>query len=168
MRKELDEKLCREFPNLYGMRNADMKQTCMCWGFECSNGWYQLIHDLSEKLEAEILKQPEEDREHFCASQIKEKFGTLRFYMHAATDVMYDLIDKAEAESARTCEVCGKPGEENMQGNWVSTSCEAHADRRRLRSVESLYSQKRKLEILVRYGLTMGQARELLCGVGDD
>lgn len=168
MRKELDEELCRKFPNLYRMRNADMKQTCMCWGFSCSNGWYQLIYDLSEKLEAEILKQPEEDREHFCASQVKEKFGTLRFYLVSGTDVMWDLIEIAENASATICEVCGKPGEENVQNNWVSTSCEAHADRRKLRSIESLYCQNRKFEILVRYGLTIEQARKLLCGMTDE
>jgi hypothetical protein len=168
MRKELDEELCRKFPNLYRMRHGNMKETCMCWGFSCNNGWYQLIYNLSEKLEAEILKQPEEEREHFHAAQVKEKFGSLRYCLSGGTDVMWDLIEKAENASAHICEICGKPGEENIQGNWVSVSCKDHMDRQRLRSIESLYRGCRKFEMLIKHGLTMEQARQLLCGIIDE
>lgn len=33
MRKELDDKLCKDFPNLYKERSMKPQQTCMCWGF---------------------------------------------------------------------------------------------------------------------------------------
>jgi len=60
---------------------------------------------------------------HPCASQVKEKFGGLRFYMTSATNEMYDLISKAENKASETCEACGQPGEER-NGGWVLTLCD--------------------------------------------
>jgi hypothetical protein len=58
----------------------------------------------------------------FSVRQVKEKFGTLRFYCN-----MNDVIDKhvrlAERLSAHTCEVCGKIGELNINCGWYSTLC---------------------------------------------
>ena len=54
-------------------------QTCMSWGFECMDGWFLLLRNLSLGLEALILAMPEEERKPFRAAQVKEKFGTLRF-----------------------------------------------------------------------------------------
>ena len=124
MDEKLDNKLCQDFPNLYADRHADMRQTCMCWGFP-GNGWFDLLYDLSAKLEKLIvdIKNQHPDCEYLPrASQVKEKFGTLRFYMSSSTDEMHKLIDEAEAKSAVTCEECGKPGRLHGTG-WYSTSC---------------------------------------------
>ena len=56
MNKELDNKLCKKFPNLYADRCETMNKTAMCWGFEHGDGWYDLIYNLSVKLEAMIVK----------------------------------------------------------------------------------------------------------------
>lgn len=61
--------------------------------------------------------------EHPAASQVKEKFGTLRFYLTSGTDEMYDLIHEAEAKSATTCEDCGTPGK-RRGGGWILTLCD--------------------------------------------
>lgn len=60
------------------------------------------------------------------AEQVKEKFGTLRFYVREATPEQYALIEFAEAMSARTCEKCGSPGTPRA-GGWVRTLCDHHA-----------------------------------------
>lgn len=125
MKTELDEQLCREFPNVYRQRRGDMRETCMCWGFECSDGWFGLLYRLSAKLEKLILELPEDQRQHACATQVKEKFGTLSFYFGAATEEMYDAISEAESESARTCEICGDPGRTRSTG-WILTLCDKH------------------------------------------
>lgn len=54
--------------------------------------------------------------------QIKEKFGGLRFYIGNGTDEIFDRIEKAQLESNRTCEDCGKPGEQYNAG-WIKTRC---------------------------------------------
>ena len=122
MKEELDDKLVKDFPNLYKDRYASMQVTCMCWGFP-GDGWFDLIYKLSEKLEKLILDLPEAERKSCCASQVKEKFGTLRFYMDGATDEMYDLVGKAENESGKICEDCGKPGNICVRGGWWATRC---------------------------------------------
>ena len=43
MRKELDEKLCEKYPLIFKNRHADMTETAMCWGFECGDGWFNII-----------------------------------------------------------------------------------------------------------------------------
>lgn len=126
MKDELDELLVKSFPNLYAQRNGDLRTTAMCWGFETGSGWFRIIYELSTDLEAEILKLPEADREYCCASQVKEKYGTLRFYMHSQTEEMSNLIREAQHKSHKTCETCGAPGE-LRGGGWLFTACEEHS-----------------------------------------
>jgi hypothetical protein len=120
MKKEHTEKLLADFPDLYAQYNLPMNQTCMCWGFECGDGWFDLIYRLSEKL-AEIGDVQ--------ACQVKEKYGTLRFYVDAVNreqgNQIDELIDQAEEESANTCDICGLPGELNG-GGWLTTRCATH------------------------------------------
>ena len=122
MRKELDNKLCTDFPLLYRDRHGDKRSTLMCWGFP-GDGWYDLIYRLSAKLEPLIAAMSGEQREWCRAVQVKEKFGTLRFYMSSETDEMAALICEAESESARTCEHCGAPGV-LRDGGWLLTLCD--------------------------------------------
>ena len=56
------------------------------------------------------------------ASQIKEKYGALRFYMTGETDEMFAIINKAEEQSSVTCENCGKKGKLRGRG-WLYTRC---------------------------------------------
>ncbi len=124
MKQELDDALCRDFPLLYRDRHASARTTCMCWGFP-GDGWEPLIRRLSEKIEAAIAALPEDEREHCRAAQVKEKFGTLRFYMTTHNDEIEAWIDEAEDESARTCEECGEPGKLRGKG-WLYTACDEH------------------------------------------
>lgn len=121
MKKELDDQLCKEFPNLYADRNKSSRETNMCWGFTCQDGWFDIIYDLSSKLEAEILKQ--ENKVDYKAAQCKEKFGSLRFYLTRETETMTKLIAEAEEQSSKTCEICGKEGK-LRQGTWYYTLCD--------------------------------------------
>ena len=96
--------------------------------FECENGWFQLLLDLSLQLEAEInfcespdIAEPCEIE--FRATQVKEKYGTLRFYMTCSTDKMQDLIEEAEKKSQYICEHCSAPGTLTVRHGWWSVSC---------------------------------------------
>lgn len=126
MKKELDDKLCEDFPLLYADRRKSMQETCMCWGFP-GDGWEPLIRKLSEKLEPLIQKWCRENvdkfDQHARASQVKEKFGTLRFYMDGyTTKEMNELIREAELKSEETCEDCGAVGIVFSDG-WIRTLC---------------------------------------------
>jgi hypothetical protein len=131
MSPELDKKLCEDFPRVFADRHGNMRETCMCWGFP-DNGWEPLIREAAAKIEAEIDRLEKEDPEGFKiawengayrAAQVKEKFGTLRFYMTSANDTMMRAIEEAESKSGSTCERCGKPGKER-DGGWIKTRCD--------------------------------------------
>ena len=125
MSPEKDKHLVKNFPNLYRDRNGDMKETLMCWGFEVGDDWFDLICELSAELEKLILQLPEGERKSFRASQVKEKYAQLRFYMTSETDEMFNLINEAEDKSSRICDICGKAGKTVGVG-WLKTRCKEH------------------------------------------
>lgn len=93
------------------------------FGFECGDGWFDIIDKLCFALMADTEGQPP------VASQVKEKFGTLRFYVNDATDYQYELIDRAGKLSAHTCEVCGAPGTADYKRSWIKVLCEEHKEK---------------------------------------
>lgn len=79
-----------------------------------------------EEVEQRRLEMVEAEKCVPTVVQVKEKFGTLRFYVSRATDKQYNYITFAEAMSAVTCETCGKPGKLFQRG-WHYTACNEHA-----------------------------------------
>ena len=77
-------------------------------------------------VDAAKLKMEEEAEKIPVASQIKEKFGGLRFYVDRATEEHYNYIAFAESMSYRTCERCGAPGKLFTNG-WHVVLCDEHA-----------------------------------------
>lgn len=89
--------------------------------FECGIGWSNIINDLSLKIEKILEDNP--DYQEIYAIQVKEKYGTLRFYLQTETDEITNLISEAEALSSQTCESCGEPAK--MRGKrWIETLCD--------------------------------------------
>lgn len=130
---ELDAKLCEKYPKIFRDRYAPMNQTAMCWGFDCGSGWYQIIDTLCAVIQNHIdnysmIKNGVVEKPHqVVATQVKEKYGTLRFYVDYADDYVYGAIAMAESMSARTCEICGAAGK--IRGDfWLSTRCDEHAE----------------------------------------
>jgi hypothetical protein len=83
---------------------------------------------VTEKDVAEAkTRMDEEEVKIPVVTQVKEKYGGLRFYVNSATDEQYALIQFAESMSYRTCEVCGDRGRSNS-GGWVRVRCKKHKD----------------------------------------
>lgn len=86
-------------------------------------GWRPLIADLEVKLRVLV---PD-----YKVSQVKEKFGGLRYYANpgnvdAETSMQfYALIHAAQAKSDTICECCGRPGQLLARGGrgWLKTLC---------------------------------------------
>lgn len=114
MNSENTNHLHETYPNLYKKKTY----------FECRDGWFHVIDKLSSKLEKIIQNSLIGD--HMCASQVKEEYGTLSFYMYLETEDATEAIKEAFEESARTCEICGKEGQ-LMKGKWMETRCKEHA-----------------------------------------
>lgn len=126
MKKELQEKLFKAGPNLYKNKDKSPQETCMCWGITCGDGWFDILMELTLKLEPLVVEQINENPEspsQPLVRQVKEKFGGLRFYMDWETDKMSKYIKEAEDKAIVTCEWCGNPG--YLQGQyWVNTLCD--------------------------------------------
>lgn len=140
MREELDRQLCEKYPEIFEDRHADMTETAMCWGFSHGDGWYNIINmlcaniqsytDWNNKNHAKGYQQYKQVTQ-VKAVQVKEKFGTLRFYYEGGDDHISGMVRMAEAMSAVTCEECGAPGEQRS-GGWIRTLCDHHeAERQR-------------------------------------
>ena len=187
MRQELDAALCAKYPKMFVNRNKSMQETCMCWGFECGDGWYNIIDQLCGNIQRHIdwkEKQrvfavtyndmmlqararnwvpfeeyykhyTEEAREHVrieilqlnfrdvpelitqvTVDQVKEKFGTLRFYYTGGNTYIDGLVSMAESMSGVTCEECGNPGEQRG-GGWIHTYCNPCEEKRKIAREES-------------------------------
>lgn len=105
--------------------NAKRRKTTGWYGCIAPDGWKDII------LEADaMLAYIDPDYE---IHQIKEKFGTLRYYFGTTVEygsieynIMHAIAGNAEAKSAQRCEVCGKWGETDWERSWVRTLCKEH------------------------------------------
>ena len=127
MKRELDEYLCKVYPKIMVNRDKDMTETCMCWGFECGDGWFQILNQLMGNIQHHINWQNREKEvvRQVTLDQVKEKFGTLRFYYSGGDDTIRGMVRMAESMSGITCEECGKPGTQTG-GGWIKTVCVEH------------------------------------------
>lgn len=177
MRDELDASLVEKYPHMFKNRYGSMQETCMCWGFECGDGWYKILDILCANIESHVSwkrmmratdlrriraykkgrdalrsflyrgkqedeltlwqqeeldrimeegpRDPVEKVHRVVAEQVKEKFGTLRFYIQGGDEYVYGLIRMAEGMTAVTCEQCGSPAQ-TRHGGWVRTLCDTH------------------------------------------
>ncbi|QOG19145.1 hypothetical protein [Bradyrhizobium sp. SEMIA] len=99
---------------------------------EVGDGWRDLLERACVRIRAAV----QADGGAFQATQIKEKYGTLRFYWQGALSPdayvkVEEVIDLAEARSACTCEICGESGRLHDSG-WLVTRCATCAGERRL------------------------------------
>ena len=86
--------------------------------FQVDEGWYPLIQNLIQEL-VELGW----DRK---ITQVKEKFGGLRFYIEHGSEEVYKLIEKAESDSYKICEMCGKKGKVEEKYGWLKSLCSKH------------------------------------------
>lgn len=54
MKKQYDEYLCANYPKLYKGRHGDMMKTCMVWGFDTGDGWFNVLNGLSLMIQSHI------------------------------------------------------------------------------------------------------------------
>jgi len=131
MKQEYDTYLCTTFPKMFVNRYKPMTETTMCWGFECGDGWYHIINQLCANIQHHIdwKNRKEEVVPQVTVDQVKEKFGSLRFYFTGGDDYIRGMATMAESMSGVTCEQCGNPGSTVGRG-WLTTLCEKHAEER--------------------------------------
>ena len=134
MKRELDEQLCKVYPKMMVNRGKPMQETAMCWGFECGDGWFNILNQLMGNIQHHIDWNNSNFEKGYTQykqvpqvtlDQVKEKFGTLRFYYTGGDDVIDGMVRMAESMSSVTCEECGNPGT-RTGGGWIKTACKEH------------------------------------------
>ena len=122
MHKLLENALVKKHAKLFKNYGGDPRETCMHWGMSCGKGWFLLIDELCSKL----------DHYDVVAAQVKEKFGSLRFYLESSPSNQFDEIHKHisefEVKSGKTCETCGAPGTRRNNG-WIKCICDKCVER---------------------------------------
>lgn len=124
---------------------------------ECGEGWRDLLEHACVRIRAAV----QADGGSFKATQVKEKYATLRFYWDGtlspeANAKVEEIIDLAEARSACTCELCGEQGWLYQSGCWMMTRCALHAGGRAV-GVEPSFENVHVKERIV------GRRREIIC-----
>lgn len=135
--------LVSKYPELIG--------TGVPGGFSIGEGWFNIIDRLCGLIYSQV-KQHNKDVEYRLSKatptpsdlamreegedytvwempqihQVKEKFGTLRFYMDTNIKRFRHYVDFAEALSDVTCEKCGAPGVARNSSGWIHVMCDQH------------------------------------------
>jgi hypothetical protein len=136
MDQQLQNQLFEKYPHLFTNKDKDIMSSCMAWGIECNNGWYDIIssvcwmikqHEDNDRWQTEFKQKTDSEykSDYFPVKfdQVKEKYGGLRMYFSGGDEYVEGLVSMAEAISYKTCEVCGNKGESNKSG-WISTLCD--------------------------------------------
>ena len=95
--------LYEKFPHLYRERTAPLESSDMGWGFQCENGWYKIIYEMSKKID-----KISTDGEHAPAISLvsRHEDGTLYVAVSNITPPVADIVMNAREQSRLTCEYC--------------------------------------------------------------
>jgi hypothetical protein len=137
MKRELEQKFFERRPEWFRGRNESLRTNLMAFGFDHDDGWFDLEWKLCEALEKVVPPK-------YKLMQIKEKFGTLRWYDEGNTKEGDDLVEEAEKESGKVCEVCGGLGYFCSSGYWVKTLCLECLEKPEFKGVYKMYKEKEK------------------------
>ncbi len=113
MNIENTARLYERFDHLYRGRHLPATQNSMCYGFDCGDGWFRLIWELSEQIE--VYGQQHFEASNLMAVQVKQKLGELRFYTEPKIWNVEYLIEATRLRSLQTCELTGAVGELYLQ-----------------------------------------------------
>jgi len=120
MTPEIEKILYDRYPDFFAQHTWSFRKSCMPWGCDTGNGWFSLIDAAGETItgHAKATGRPAPQ-----ASQVKEKFGSLRIYINAGDDFDHVVTDMAELLSIWTCEVTGWPGKLTDCDGYIQTLC---------------------------------------------
>ena len=112
-------------------RNEEVRTILAPWfaerfaGFYPPYGWLDLVQEIHEHV---VAVAPD-----YRITQVKEKFGTLCFYVdprtipHHVRDACRNYVLAKQEESSGICQSCGAPQAGSVERGWVATLCDACA-----------------------------------------
>jgi hypothetical protein len=111
-------------------------------GIAVGEGWWPIIESLCGNIQHYlnwINKNHEKHPvvEQVVVTQVKEKFGGLRFYYDGGDDRVIGMVRMAESWADKTCEDCGVPATKKT-GGWIKNVCDKHFEEYEARRKERL------------------------------
>lgn len=110
---EEKEQLMKEYPFL---RNGNY-----CWFDSIPSGWRKIVKNKLPKIKNRLIEINKLDT--YKISDIKEKWGFLRWYDNSSDEIIISLIGELEKESEHTCIICGNVAKWISLG-WISPYCD--------------------------------------------
>ena len=109
--------------------NSKRLKTKGWYGCIAPDGWKDLVLRTDEML---AYMDPD-----YEIHQVKEKFGTLRYYYESKYEydsiqgqIMQAIASYAEQNSSIICEICGKCGSLDDSQYYIRTLCKEHKENR--------------------------------------
>lgn len=88
---------------------------------ECGQGWFNLLDTLCDFITGQVKYS---GCDPVVVTQIKEKFGGLRFYYTGGNERIAGAALFAERLSEVICETCGAPGTIDADSGWLRCRCD--------------------------------------------
>ena len=112
MRAELEAEIFARWPDWFASR-GDVSRSLMGFGFQCGDGWLQLLVATFEAIEPHVAafnRKLEEIGTQFAIVEVKEKFGELRIIAMPTNYAIVTAFLDARERSRTICKTCGAPG----------------------------------------------------------
>mgnify|MGYP003147547432 CR=1 FL=1 len=125
--------LYEKFSDLYRERLTPLESSKMGWGFQCEDGWYKIIYEMSRKID-KISKGGEFAPAISLVS--KHEDGTLHVVVRNITPPVADIVTRATEQSRLTCELCSyspaflREVANNLEGHIACGRCVGKAGAR--------------------------------------
>jgi hypothetical protein len=135
MHPEKTERLFQEFPELF-------QREQLIQGFECQDGWFELIRALAGRIKEYQAQFP--DLENFEVVQVLQEMGGLRINIRGGDAGIQNLIRDVEEESRSICELDGKlaAGLFVCAPSWFRCLCETCSELHGYMTIEDYLCEK--------------------------
>jgi len=103
MDSQKTNELYEKFPHLYRERTAPLESSKMAWGFQCEDGWYKILYDMSKRI-----TKISNDNDHAAAiTEIsRHEDGTLKIVLRNPSPHVDTIVTGTREQSRLTCEYC--------------------------------------------------------------
>ena len=125
MHPDLAKLLYTRYPEIFADRDAPLTDSLMGFGCAHGDGWFFILDNLCRCIRSHVEWRRKTDPDFYVkAVQVKEKFGTLRFYIDGGDAEVRGMIAAAECMSRNVCEITGDIGRIKGGGWWATRSPE--------------------------------------------
>lgn len=136
--REYNKALIEKYPWLGSGSNSEKDYYDFTWLDDMPIGWRLAFGEqMCEELQEELERINYVD--DYVILQVKEKFGSLRWYTGSVPrdSKLFDIVDKYEEMSEKTCIECGRPATV-MSNGWISPYCDECCEKYNIKSYVKL------------------------------